>query len=120
MSKRGTIGRLRLELEEAQRDNGLLEEELRLKDLRMQRVPPRRHPHYRGTERMAILELRAARGWSNAQTAERMLVQHVTIAGWMKRIDEDGEDALVKISSPINRFPDFVRYTVQRLKVLCP
>ena len=25
----------------------------------------------------------------------------------------------MKISSPINRFPDFVRYTVQRLKVLC-
>jgi transposase InsO family protein len=38
----------------------------------------------------------------------------------MKRIDEDGVNALVKTTSPVNCFPDFVRYIVQRLKVLCP
>ena len=119
-TKRDIISRLRAELEGAQREICLLEEELRLKDLRMERLMPRRRPHYRSTERMAILELRAARGWLKVQTAERLLLGSVTIAGWMKRIDEDGEDALVKISSPVNRFPDFVRYTVQRLKVLCP
>ena len=110
-TKRNIIVRLRAELTEAQSEICLLEEELRLNNLRMERVTPRRRPHYRGTERMAILELRAARGWSKMQTAERLLLGSATIAGWIKRIDEDGEDALVKTSSPVNRFPDFVRYT---------
>ena len=52
----------------------LLREELRIKDARMERVPPRHRPHYSAVERLAILELRAARGWSAAQTAERFLV----------------------------------------------
>jgi len=69
---------------------------------------------------MAILELKAARGWSKSQTAERLLLRPATIAEWMKRIDEEGKGALVKTSSPINRFPDFVRHIVRRLKILCP
>jgi hypothetical protein len=44
----------------------LLREELRIKDARMERVPPRHRPHYPAVERLAILELRAARGWSAA------------------------------------------------------
>ena len=55
--KRGTVARLRAKLEAANQQISLLEEELRLKDLRMGRVTPRRRPHYRGTERMAILDL---------------------------------------------------------------
>ena len=42
----------------------LLREELRLKDARMERIAPQHRPHYAPTERLAILELRAARGWS--------------------------------------------------------
>ena len=38
----------------------------------------------------------------------------------MKRIDEEGPDALVQIREPVNKFPHFVRYAVQRLKTLCP
>ena len=38
----------------------------------------------------------------------------------MKRLDEDGLHALVQVSQPVNRFPDFVGYVVQRLKTLCP
>ncbi len=37
----------------------------------------------------------------------------------MKRINEQGPDALVQIHEPVNKFPDFVRYGVQRLKTLC-
>ena len=61
-TKRDVLARLRAELEEAQREICLLDEECRLKDLRMGRVTPRRRQRYRGTQRMAILELRAARG----------------------------------------------------------
>lgn len=86
----------------------------------MKRIDPQKRPHYAPTERMAILELRAARAWSTQQTADAFLVTAATIASWMKRIDEGGPDALVQIREPVNRFPDFVRYAVQRLKALCP
>jgi transcriptional regulator with XRE-family HTH domain len=69
---------------------------------------------------MAILELRAARGWSLKQTADTFLVTPATIASWMKRIDERGPDALLQLREPVNKFPDFVRYIVQRLKTLSP
>ena len=45
----------------------------------MQRIPPQRRPHYPPIERLAILELRAARGWSLAQTARRLLVTSLTV-----------------------------------------
>lgn len=38
----------------------------------------------------------------------------------MKRLDEQGPDALVQLSEPVNKFPVFVRYAVKRLKILCP
>ena len=98
----------------------LLREELRIKDARMERVPPRRRPHYPAVERLAILELRAARGWSAAQTAERFFVTEATVASWMMRLDEDGPSALVRTPEPVNRFPDLVAHLVRRLKVLCP
>ena len=38
----------------------------------------------------------------------------------MKRIDEQGPEALLELREPVNKYPDFVRYTVQRLKTLSP
>ena len=38
----------------------------------------------------------------------------------MKRLDERGPDALVQLREPVNKFPEFVRYAVQCLKILCP
>ena len=80
----------------------LLHEELRIKDARLERVPPHRRPHYPAVERLAILELRAARGWSAAQTAERFFVTEATVASWMMRLDEDGPAALVQTPEPVN------------------
>jgi putative transposase len=93
---------------------------IRIKDARMKRVEAQKRPHYGPTERMAILELRAARTWSTQQTAETFLVAAATIASWMQRVDEEGSHALVQVREPVNKFPDFVRYAVQRLKALCP
>jgi transcriptional regulator with XRE-family HTH domain len=115
-------GRVRLKAE----NDRLLEElaqqreETRIKDARMARINPHRCPYYPPTERMAILELRAARGWTLEQTASTFIVTGATIAAWMKRLDEAGPDALVQLREPVNKFPDFVRYAVQRLKTLCP
>jgi hypothetical protein len=70
------IARLRLaaRLEQAHQEIALLREELRIKDSRMAQIPAHRRPFYMPTERMAILELRAARGWNQIQTAEAMRV----------------------------------------------
>ena len=86
----------------------------------MAQIPAHRRPFYPPTERMAILELRAARGWNQVQTAAAMMVTPATVASWTRRIDEDGANALVQLPEPVNKFPDFVRYIVRRLKTLCP
>ena len=112
--------RLRAENDRLLQEVALLREEIRIKDARMACLPPHRRPFYPAPERMAILEMRAARGWSLEQTAESFLVCCKTIASWMKRLDEQGSDALVQLRTPVNKFPDFVRYAVQRLQTLCP
>ncbi len=69
---------------------------------------------------MRILKLRAARGWSVAQTAQRFLVTEETIASWVRRVDEGGERALVQIKEPVNKYPDLVAHIVRSLKMMCP
>jgi transposase InsO family protein len=115
------IARLRLaaQLEQTRQEIALLREELRIKDARMAQIPPHRRPLYSPTERMAILELRAARGWNQVQTAAAMQVTPATVASWTRRIDERGPNALIQMPQPVNKFPDFVRYLVRRLKALC-
>ena len=95
----------------------MLREELRLNGSRMQRVPPHRRPQYTGIERMAILQLRAMRGWNKTETARHFLVSDDTVRAWLRRADDE---SLVQTHTPVNRFPDFVRYAVQQIKVFCP
>ncbi len=49
---------MRAQIDRRNHEIVLLQEELRIKDARMERVPPHRRPHYVPLERMAILELR--------------------------------------------------------------
>jgi putative transposase len=112
--------RLKTELDRANQELLLLREEIRIKDTRLARIDPHRRPHYPPTERMAILQLKATRGWSLEQAARVFHVTAATIASWIKRADEQGPDALVQLREPVNKFPDFVRYVVQQLKILCP
>ena len=112
--------RLKAELDRALQDHALLREEMHIKDVRLARIAPHQRPLYPPTERMAILEVKAARGWSLEQAAKAFLVTAATIASWMGRVDEQGPAALVQLPEPVSRFPDFVRYLVQRLKTLCP
>ena len=112
--------RLKAELDRANQELLLLREESRFKDTRLARIDPHRRPHYPPTERMAILALKATRGWSTEKTARTFQVTAATISSWMKRVDEQGPNALVELRGPVNKFPDFVRYAVQQLKALCP
>ena len=112
--------RLAVQNERLREECALLREEIRIKDARMDYITPHRRPRYGPFERMAILELRAARGWSLKQAGGTFRVAAATIASWSARLDEGGSTALLQISGPVNRYPDFVRYIVQRLKTLCP
>lgn len=112
--------RLKAENERLRSEVELQREELRIKDARMARVPARHRPHYAPADRLAILQLKASRGQNEQQTANAFLISAVTISGWLKRIDEQGTDALVQISTPVNRFPDFVAHLVQQLKLSFP
>jgi len=110
---RGEVDRLRDELAAQQ-------EVARIVCARFARVDARNRPHYRPTERMAILEVRAARGWTLKRTADAFLVDADTVSMWERRLAEEGRDALVRMPSPVNRYPDFVRCVVQTLKTVCP
>ena len=112
--------RLTAELDRALQEITLLREEVRIKDLRMTQLSSHRRPYYRSTARMAILQLKAARNWSQEQTARTFLVTADTIRSWLRRVDEQGPDALVQLAEPVNKLPEFVRYIVQQLKALCP
>jgi transposase InsO family protein len=112
--------RLKVEIDRLRQLVSLLEEELRIKDSRMLRIPGHERPHYPPIERLAILELRAIRGWSLTQTANRFLVTTATVSSWMRRLNEEGPGAIVQMPVPVNKFPEFVAYIVQRFKVLCP
>ena len=63
------------------------------------------------------MELRAMRGWSKAETARRFFVSDDTIRSWLRRADDD---SLLQTATPVNRFPDFIRHTVQQIKLFCP
>ena len=112
--------RLKAELDRALQQIALLREQLGIHKLRMAQLPPHRRPYYRPTERMSILQLKAACGWSLTQTAQEFLITADTIRFWLKRVDEEGPNALVQLREPVNKFPHFVRYLVQQLKALCP
>ena len=116
------IARVRLagEADRLRTEVALLTEELRIKDARLARIEPRNRPHYPPAERLAILALRAARGWTAAATARRFHLTAATIAAWIRRLDEDGPSQLVRTAEPVNRFPDFVRVLVSELRAVVP
>jgi transposase InsO family protein len=95
----------------------LLREELRIVGSRMAGIDPHRRPQYPPIERMAIMELRAMRGWSKAESARHFFVSDDTIRSWLRRADDD---SLLQTVTPVNRFPDFLRHAVQQIKLFCP
>jgi transposase InsO family protein len=101
-------------------DLALLSQELELKDARMARIAPADRPHYTPQQRLAILNLRAARGWTVAKTARRFLVVPSTIRLWTRRCDADGPEALLQTPTPVNKFPEFVTALVHELKAMLP
>ena len=52
--------------------------------------------------------------------ARAFAVTEGTIASWLKRVDEEGERALLQMTEPVNKFPQYVGYLVRLLKSMCP
>jgi hypothetical protein len=73
--------RLKAECDGLEQELALLREEIRIKDVRMAQIVPQRRPHYPATERMAILELRATRGWSLEQAASEVRNRYAPSTG---------------------------------------
>ncbi len=113
--------RLRGRLERAEAEIGALKEVDRIKSARLARIPPHKRPHYLPEERLHILEIRAARGWTVAQTARQFDVAEETIRIWQAKLDS-GDTHLFEnaATQPVNTYPDFVTLAVPRLKRLCP
>lgn len=66
--------RLAKENDQFHEECALLLEALRIKDVSMTQLAPQRRPHFGPHERMAILELRAAQGWSFEQNEYHFLI----------------------------------------------
>jgi transposase InsO family protein len=118
--RKDKMKRLQAELAQTYREMALLKKEMQLKDERFRRLLPHRRPYYRPIQRMQILQLKAARCWSTSQTAKAFLLNEHTVISWMQRIDEEGENALLQLTEPVNKFPAFVRYLVRQLKTFIP
>jgi len=110
---------IQAELERARSEIALLKEELAIKDARWSRLPRRRRPHFSATQRMRILQVKAARGWSREEAAKVFMIDEETMRLWLRRMDEE-DGNLVRIREPVNKFPDFVGCLVRQLKVLVP
>jgi transposase InsO family protein len=85
---------------------------------RMARLPANRRPHFTPIERLQVLEVRAANGWTLAETGRRFGVMPATISSWEKELENPG--TLLKMSQPVNTYDELTKAVVRRLKVLCP
>ena len=90
--RKASATRSKAELAQTYHEIALLREEMRIKDERFRRISPHRRPYYSPIQRMQILKLRAARGWSLSQTARAFLLTELTIITWMQRLDEKGRE----------------------------
>src|SRR5690606_23523595 len=116
------IARARLagENDRSRAEVALLLRELDLLRARFQRMPASKRPHFSPTQRLEVLELKAARGWNASQAAARLLLAPSTVSDWLRRLEDDGQQALVQVSVPINRFPDLVARITHDLARLLP
>lgn len=88
-----TRSRLQTDLDRANGEIALLQEELAIKDARWGRLSSRRRPHFSPIQRMRILQLRAARGWTCEQVAQVFMIDEQTLRSWLRRVDEEGEES---------------------------
>ena len=98
-SSRNPRKRMAAEHDRATTEIALLKDELDIKDGRWSRLPSRRRPCYTPVQRMRVLQVKAARGWSCEHAARAFLINEQTLCSWMRRVDEQGERSLIQITN---------------------
>ena len=108
---------LRMASEVQRRDDeiAMLREELRITQTRLDKIPARNRPHFQRHERLAVLALKAARGWNLKQAAKAFALCPETIARWMSELETYGADSLVQTPEPIDKYPEFVAAIAARM-----
>jgi hypothetical protein len=108
------------EIERLRLDGDSEREVLRLLCARFGRMAPRKRTRFTRAERLRILELKAFNGWTAAKTADVFLLDDETISRWQKELAEVGEEKLLAVEPPVNRFSEFVDRIVARMAVALP
>jgi putative transposase len=103
---------LKERLERAHAENDLLR-------ARLERIEPRRRPHYRPWERLNILWHQARYRLSNAATAKAFMVSLQALVNWHRDAAKI-ERTLVEGRTPLERASDLVGALVVRLKAEWP
>jgi len=86
--------RFKAELAMTYQEIALIQEEMSIKDDRFRKVSPHKRPYYSPVQLMQILKLKVARRWIVAQIAKAFLINEQTVISWMRRVDEEGPNAL--------------------------
>ncbi len=93
---------------------------IRILTRRMRRTAARKRPQYTPELRRMILEYQAAYGLTNAETARRFLIDPQTLAAWKKEGYGLAKTHLVEQNTPPNKYPEYVRQMVRKLKEYIP
>ena len=110
--------RLRGENERLKCEIAWLERELAIKDARFNCLTPKKRPEFLPTERLEILLIKTARGLNNSQLARRFQVTVQTVRCWLRVVCLGNN--IVQLPEKPTRYPDYLRYVVQQLKLYCP
>jgi putative transposase len=83
-------------------------------------MPPHKRPEYPARQRLAILQLKRHRGWSNAKTAKQFVIHPNTLRSWIRAAEGRGRLSLLEDAIRWNRIDDVVRWASHELRRLCP
>jgi len=112
--------RISAELDSALERIEVLEAHNRILKSRIEDVPPHERPHYRPAVRLEILQLAAKARWKLSRIAREFVLAPKTVRNWLRRLDEQGEDALLQTRDPVNAFDDAVSELVHALHRAAP
>jgi len=110
--------RLRADNDHLKCEIALLERELAIKDARFSRLPAKKRPEYIPSERLEILLIKTMRGLNNSQLARRFQVTVQTVRRWLRGVCLGNK--IVELPEKATRYPDYLRYVIQQLKMYCP